>query len=549
MIFLSSFYIAFLLATLLVPVGIRLGRAWGIVDKPNSRKIHTGLIPRTGGLAFALAALVALLTSLSLSRELAGFLGGGLVILVFGLWDDMQDLSYRTKFAGQILAILVFAIGSGAQVCCLGELWPGATVHLGPVSLVVTLIFMLAVINIINLSDGLDGLAGGLSLLILLSCAMLGYSQETFLPVAIALAVSGGLVGFLRFNVHPAEVFMGDTGSQFLGYTIGACLIMLTQGDSIYTPVLPLFVLGTPILDTGMVMYERFRAGVSPFKPDKNHLHHKLLRAGLTQEQAVVSIYFFHFVLILCGFSLRYAPDYAVLLLYLVLICGGIIFRVVVQGSGGWAKRLHASIKKVARAIFVWRGRSIDVRFCLSWLCWKCFFLFFGLFFFLNIAFIRHDPMLVLPVTLGGLGLVAHGVRTRSQLLWSVLYYAMLAVILYVVVYGEMASDSSVFLAMGSDAVTAIFYVLSALYFGCIILTPEKAPLNALDFILLAFICFISFMPELPGELRNLRQVCMKAVLLGMGLNLIYSRIARNTKYVVLLFCLLLVESAVVSLL
>lgn len=258
--FLVSFYIAFLLSTLLVPVGIRLGRRWGIVDKPDSRKVHTGLIPRTGGMAIALATLAALLVPMVMSRELAGYLGGGLIILLFGMWDDMRELGYRIKFFGQILAILAFTLVSGIQITCLGELLPGMIVNLGPASIVLTIIFMLAVINIINLSDGLDGLAGGLSLLILLACAFLGYVQEAYLPIAITLAVCGGLVGFMRYNVHPAEVFMGDTGSQFLGYTIGACLIMLTQGDSIYTPILPMFLLGTPILDTAMVIYERVQA-------------------------------------------------------------------------------------------------------------------------------------------------------------------------------------------------------------------------------------------------------------------------------------------------
>ncbi|MBE1425981.1 UDP-GlcNAc:undecaprenyl-phosphate GlcNAc-1-phosphate transferase [Desulfomicrobium macestii] len=545
--FLVSFYIAFLLSTLLVPVGIRLGRRWGIVDKPDPRKVHTGLIPRTGGMAIALATVVSLLVPLNMSRELSGYLGGGLVILVFGMWDDMRELGYRIKFFGQILAILFFTLVSGIQVTCLGELLPGLVVHLGPASIVLTIIFMLAVINIINLSDGLDGLAGGLSLLILLACAFLGYIQEAVLPIAITLAVCGGLVGFMRYNVHPAEVFMGDTGSQFLGFTIGACLIMLTQNHSIYTPILPLFLLGTPILDTAMVMYERIQAGQSPFKPDKNHLHHKLLRAGLTQEQAVVSIYFFHFTLILTGFALRFVADYVGLLLYALILGAGFAFRSAVQGKDVSAGKLYASIKSVVQAVFVWNTKSVNVRHCLSWLCWKSFFLLFTFFFFTNVYFIRHAPLPTALVALAVLGILALLYWKKTAVLVPFMYYAMLAVILYVVVFGEVIKADSVFLVMGPDGVTGIFYALSALYFACIILTPEKVPLNALDYILIAFISSLALMSEGHAELFELRQIAMKAVLLGLGLNLIYSRISRNRDYVLFLLALLCLEALVLA--
>ena len=547
--YLVNFYLAFLLSTLLVPVGIRMGRRLGIVDKPDPRKVHTGLIPRTGGIAIALATVVALLAPLTMSRELAGYLSGAMVIIFFGLWDDMRELGYRVKFLGQFLAIAVFALSSGIQICCLGELLPGMMIHLGPASFVVTVFFMLAVINIINLSDGLDGLAGGLSLLVLLACAFLGYIQEATLPIAVTLAVCGGLVGFMRYNVHPAEVFMGDTGSQFLGYTIGACLIMLTQNHSIYSPVLPLFLLGTPILDTAMVMYERIRAGRSPFKPDKNHLHHKLLRAGLTQEQAVISIYVLHFTLILTGFALRFVADYKGLLIYFLIIGSAFLFRAAVQGKDVNAQNLYAAVRKVAQAVFVWNSKTINVRHALSWLCWKSFFLFFTFFFFINIFFIRQSAGPTFFVCIVVLCLAAFLAYRQTAALTGFLYYVMLAAILFVVVFGEVVKADSVFLAMGPDGVSGIFYVLSILYFGCVLLTPEKVPLNALDYILIAFIGSLVLVSEERTELLELRQIATKAVLLGLALNLIYSRIARNRHYVLFLVVLIAAEAAVLALL
>jgi UDP-GlcNAc:undecaprenyl-phosphate GlcNAc-1-phosphate transferase len=546
--YLVNFYVAFLLSTLLVPVGIHLGRRWGIVDKPNPRKVHTGLIPRTGGVAIALATVGALLAPMAMSRELAGYLGGAIVILFFGLWDDIRELNYRIKFIGQFLAILAFALVSGVQVCCLGELLPGVIVHLGPLSMGVTVFFMMAVINVINLSDGLDGLAGGLSLLILLVCAFLGYIQEAALPVAVSLAVSGGLVGFMRHNVHPAEVFMGDTGSQFLGYTIGACLIMLTQNHSLYSPMLPLFLLGTPVLDTAMVIYERVRAGRSPFKPDKSHLHHKLLRAGLTHEQAVVLIYALHMAFILVGFTLRFSADYQGLIIYTLIMGAAFFLRAAVQGKNLSAQNLYASLKAGTQAVFIWNSKRLNVRQALSWVCWKSFFLFFAIFFFINVFFIRHSSLPTLAICMTILAVTAFLYRKGGHALKVFLYYATLVAILNVVLFGEIMKHDSMFLPMGPDGVSAIFYMLSVLYFGCILLTPEKVPLNALDYIFIAVIVCLALVPDGIKEFFELRQITVKAVILGLALNLIYSRFDRNREYILFLVVMITVETAVLSL-
>lgn len=547
---LISFYIVFLLSSIMIPVGIRLGRRWGIVDKPDARRIHTGLIPRTGGLAIALGTLGALLGTLTFSQQLAGYLGGGAVILAFGFWDDIRNLNYKIKFLGQGLAIFVFILVSGLEIRYLGELYPGLFIHLGPTSTLVTAFFMLAVINIINLSDGLDGLAGGLSLLILLACALLGYVQETFLPIVIALAVSGALVGFMRFNMHPAQVFMGDTGSQFLGYSIGACLIMLTQDRSIYSPILPLFLLGTPVLDTAMVIYERIRSGASPFKPDRNHLHHKLLRAGLTQEQAVISIYFFHFALILLGFAMRFVKDYLVLAAYAFMLGSIVFFRYAVRRKTITAKSLYSAVKNASNLLFIWDGKVIDVRYCISRLFWKSFFVFFFFFFFINILHIKHPPVYIFSIFLFiSLALIVFLYTKNESILVNSLYYLILLLIVYVSVYGETKTHGNILFLYSQEIISITFFILTFLYFGCLILTPEKIPLNALDYILLASICFILVIPDIQPEYQNMRKIVMKSVLLGLALNLIYSRINRNKKYVIFLVCILLSETMLIVLL
>lgn len=543
--FLVIFYIAFLLSTLMVPLSIRLGRSWGIVDKPDPRKIHTSLIPRTGGLAIALGTLTALFAVLPSSRPLSGYLGGGAVILAFGIWDDMRDLNYKLKFLGQILAVLLFILLSDIKISCLGELWPGSTVFLGPASILVTVIFVLAVINIINLSDGLDALAGGLSLLVLLACALLGYVQETLLPIAVALAVSGGLVGFMRFNMHPAEVFMGDTGSQFLGYSIGVCLMMLTQGESIYSPVLPLFLLGTPVLDTAMVIYERIQSGNSPFKPDKNHLHHKLLRAGLSQEQAVISIYFLHFSLILIGFGIRFVQDYIALTVYILIFCAIMFLRRAIHGKNIDAHNLYSSIKNGIVSLFIWNGKPLDIRYCISCIFWKSFFALFFLFFFINIIYIDSYPPYILHtiLTLSIFLLILFFIDHKCISI-KYIYYILLFFILYTSVYGSIGSIEKSISMESYNLLSITFFALTFFYFGCLILTPEKIPLNPLDYILLAFVFLLILIPEGQSDPYNVRQIIMKAVLLGLALNLIFSRIDRNRKYIIFVTCFLLGETA-----
>lgn len=544
MTYLVHFYIAFVLALFLVPLAIRLGRWSGIVDRPDPRKVHRGLIPRTGGIAIAVSGMASMFVALDAPRELLGYALGAGFVVIFGVWDDVRDLGYRFKFGGQVVAILIFMAVSGLHVSSFGELVPGHVVHLGWLFPLATIVFMLATINIINLSDGLDSLAGGLSLLILLSCALLAHAQGSDVPLIVALTVSGGLIGFMRFNVHPAQVFMGDAGSQFLGFTCAACLIMTTQGHSIYSPVLPLFLLGTPILDTSMVMYERIRAGGSPFRPDKNHLHHKLLRAGLDQEQAVVFIYVLHAVLILAGWMLRYAPDYALLGIYQVIIGSLFLIRHLAKAYPVDRRTIFAAIQSVARFVFVWNERKLDFRYWLSWLCWKSFFIVFAVFFAFGMAATpKGNPAVVLSAVAG---LVILIILRRLRPGWSetFIYYGMFILIINTVLRAEFGTP--IMSAWGvQTSMTPIFHVLVVLYFACMGLTPERIPLNAIDYLLLGMIVLLFVTPEGSGSLALLREIVMKTVLLGLALNLIYSRLARNRAYVTTLFASLLGEVVV----
>jgi UDP-GlcNAc:undecaprenyl-phosphate GlcNAc-1-phosphate transferase len=230
------------------------------------------------------------------------------VIFVFGVWDDRGDLDFRLKFIGQIIAagIVVLYGDITIKVVPFFGLDPVSPWFYVPLS-----IFMLvAVTNAINLADGLDGLAAGVILLSLAGVAILALLSEGDNLMLITFALIGSIVGFLRFNTYPARIFMGDTGSQFLGFSAGVLMIMLTQQvNPALNPAIPLLLLGVPVFDTMFVMIKRIYHGKSPFSPDRNHIHHQLLALNIDHYEAVIIIYFMQAVFVFSGIALRYQPD------------------------------------------------------------------------------------------------------------------------------------------------------------------------------------------------------------------------------------------------
>lgn len=310
-----SFTVALFLTIALIPLLIRFSGQMQLLDSPDDdRKVHDRVIPRSGGLAIVLGVFLPLLFLLPIENEFKSLLWGAATIVVFGYLDDRFELDYKWKFLGQILAVIAVMYG-GVLICEVpmmgyedAPLW---------VSLPLTFLFLLGATNAVNLSDGLDGLAAGTSLLSLALIAAFALLQENSSIALVALTVIGGLLGFLRYNTFPARIFMGDTGSQFLGYIIACLAILVTQSDSSpLSPVLPLLILGLPILDTLTVMTIRIKEKRSPFSPDKNHLHHQLMSLGLKHYQAVGTIYLILVVLLISAYFFRYENDWFLLLFY-----------------------------------------------------------------------------------------------------------------------------------------------------------------------------------------------------------------------------------------
>lgn len=336
MALLFSFLMAMFVTMLLIPPLMRNASRWRFVDMPDERKVHSSAIPRIGGIAIVVGALLPIVVWLPWGTEVAAFLCGAMVILGFGVWDDRCDLDYRVKFLGQIIAVGI-VIGYGQIMAKNLPMFGDGSAPL-LLSVPLTVLFLLGVTNAINLSDGLDGLAGGTAMLSIGAVAILAFVSENLVVILMSLAVIGSVFGFLRFNTHPARVFMGDGGSQFLGFTAGVLAIMLTQGaHSALSSALPLLLLGWPLLDTVTVMVQRIRAGRSPFSPDKNHLHHKLLNLGFAHGEAVFIAYVVQSAFVLLAYYCRFEAD-AIVIGAFVLLSSVVLAGIHVPLAIGWRR-------------------------------------------------------------------------------------------------------------------------------------------------------------------------------------------------------------------
>lgn len=289
------FYTSLLFSLLLVTVSGRLGVLLGVLDLPESRKMHSRAIPRLGGLAMFLAMIGAILLCVRMEQPVIAFLSGAGVVAFVGLMDDRFGISPRLKFAGQILASLIFVLVSGLSLHSFGDLFGFGPIRTFSMAPLVTVFCMVGVMNALNLSDGLDGLAGGIGFMAALFLALLAYWHQAWYWVSICLVLCGVLLGFLRYNHYPASLFMGDTGSLLIGYTLAATTVALANGTgggaSGIPPISLAIILALPIFDTIWVMSHRLLTGRNPFQPDKKHLHHRLLKMGINHASVVTIIY------------------------------------------------------------------------------------------------------------------------------------------------------------------------------------------------------------------------------------------------------------------
>lgn len=312
-------FVALIICLILVPGVGRLAIKIGAVDKPNARKVHTTLMPRMGGLAIYLSFLLVVVVSQPMNRELMGLLLGATVLIAVGIWDDCKDIPAKVKLVGQIIAACI-PVAFGVRVEFMSNPLANDPLHLAIFAAPVTVIWIVGIINAVNLIDGLDGLAAGTSIIAAVTMAIVGYSNGQHTMMALALILAGAALGFLRYNFHPAKIFMGDTGSMFLGYILSVLAVLgVAKSVTFISLVTPILVLGIPIFDTFFAIVRRTVKHKPLFKPDKEHLHHCLLNMGFSHRDTVLVIYGINIILAASGLLISYVTTTQAMILLVII--------------------------------------------------------------------------------------------------------------------------------------------------------------------------------------------------------------------------------------
>ena len=288
---LCALAVSFIMCPLVKSFAYRIGA----IDVPkDDRRMHKKPVPRLGGLAIFLGFMVSILLFVRIDHQTQGILLGAAIIVVLGVVDDMTPLRARFKFLVQIIAALV-AVYHGVVIQALSNpnlFSDEAYWSLGWLKVPVTVLWIVGVTNAVNLIDGLDGLASGVSTISALTMLVIAVAVSEGQVAIVMAALAGACLGFMPYNRNPAKMFMGDTGSTFLGYILATYSIQgLFKYYAVISFAVPFLVLGLPIFDTAFAIIRRVARGQSPMMPDRGHVHHRMMDMGLNQKQTVAALY------------------------------------------------------------------------------------------------------------------------------------------------------------------------------------------------------------------------------------------------------------------
>ncbi|HAU31642.1 MAG: Glycosyl transferase, family 4, conserved region-containing protein [Desulfotomaculum sp. 46_296] len=323
--------LAFFLALLITPAVRKLAFAWGAVDLPNPRKVHQHVMPRLGGLAIYVAFVIPLFLTMPVSLFIGLITGISLIVLI-GVIDDIKGISPWLKLGGQILAAYSL-IMLNIQIGFVTNPFNGHIIPLGWWGIPITIFWVVAVTNAVNLIDGLDGLAGGVSCIAALTIAAVGWTQWKIFGITgqqeiimLALILAAAIIGFLWHNVYPASIFLGDTGSMLLGFSLAAVSVLgLTKSAAAVSIFIPLVILGIPLFDVVLAVFRRYHLHKPIFQADREHIHHQLMNLGLNQRQTVAVICGISFILGISAVVLNIVTSDQAMILLVILAGLGII--------------------------------------------------------------------------------------------------------------------------------------------------------------------------------------------------------------------------------
>ena len=344
--YIIALFITFTVAVISTPFIKRLANKIGAHDQPNKRKVHSTVIPSLGGLSIVLGTVVGYLYLSPTLDYIPYIIIGAFIMVTIGILDDLYNIAPALKFSGQILAALI-VVYSGLKIEFLNLPFDGH-IDLGILGYLFTIIWIVAITNTINLIDGLDGLAAGVSVIALFSILIVASLNNQFIIVSLSVILIGSILGFLVFNFYPAKIFMGDTGSLFLGYCISIISIIgLLKSVTMFTFIIPVIILAVPIFDTFFAIVRRILNKQKISAPDKSHLHHCILAMGVDHRTTVIIIYlysaFFGIIALLFSTATLWGSFIIIGLLMLILQ----VTAEVVGLIGGKRKPLLNMLRKI----------------------------------------------------------------------------------------------------------------------------------------------------------------------------------------------------------
>ena len=293
----GAFLVALAIALVMTPVSIWLAPKVGAIDIPkDERRMHVKPVPRFGGVAIFAAIMVAsaifVLPEVANGAKIMGILAGGAIIFVGGVIDDLHELKPKVKLLFQFVsATVVYTFG--IRLNFIGATLGGTETIPGSVAVyLLTIIWIVGLVNAMNLIDGLDGLAAGIAAISSLCVAYAGYIHGHYIAATAMLAIAGGTLGFLPYNFNPAKTFMGDCGSQFLGYCLATfALVQPVKSATVMAIALPVMVMGIPIFDTAFAILRRLWRRQPIGQGDKEHIHHRVMQSGFGVKRSVLLLY------------------------------------------------------------------------------------------------------------------------------------------------------------------------------------------------------------------------------------------------------------------
>jgi UDP-GlcNAc:undecaprenyl-phosphate GlcNAc-1-phosphate transferase len=357
-IYILAFLVSLLVSIISMPLIIRMANKYGFIDRLNKRKVHKVPMPRLGGLGIILGVIAGLCIIRPDYEHLMGISIGALIIVMIGILDDKYTLNAKTKFIAQLFAAII-VVTSGLNIPFITLPFSGQF-EFGIFSYVITVLWIVGITNSINLIDGLDGLAGGVATIAISTILVMAILDPYphLMTIAFSVVLIGSTLGFLLFNFYPAKIFMGDSGSLFLGYTISIISILgLFKSVTFVSLIVPIIILAVPISDTLFAMIRRILNKQGIMSPDRGHLHHCLLAMGYNHRTTVLIVYGFSLFFGVLAIVFTNATVWASLMLIVVLM---MTIQIYAEFIGLIGKHRRPVLDAVKRLFMLNKSNEVD---------------------------------------------------------------------------------------------------------------------------------------------------------------------------------------------